>query len=266
MKRYKAFTLVELLVVIGIISVLIAMLLPALNKAREAAKTVACLSNMRQVTQAIMMYADDNKGYLPPTYLYGQPDPTKAQIVWPALVGAREYGYIKNPDVFICPDRTNMGLQAKATQGMHDSIKQTSSQSARTGMYNSGWVYVSYAANQFGAMPDQSTMGLTPPYKLLKLGTPGFNKADMMILIDGFNPSYAASGYWGVYAGRPGTTVFSPWTHGGGVVNCAFMDGHCASEQASAVGWDYRQKSWITVPSLSALLVSRPWYWGVYDK
>jgi prepilin-type N-terminal cleavage/methylation domain-containing protein len=59
----KAFTLVELLVVIGIISVLISILLPALNKARESAIAVQCLSNQRQTMLAIRMYCDEQVGF-----------------------------------------------------------------------------------------------------------------------------------------------------------------------------------------------------------
>ena len=62
----RGFTLVELLVVIGIIALLIAILLPALQSARAAANAAVCLSNQRSNAQAIAMYANDSRGYLPP--------------------------------------------------------------------------------------------------------------------------------------------------------------------------------------------------------
>ena len=64
-RRAAAFTLVELLVVIGIIAVLISILLPSLNKAREAAKRTQCLSNLRQIAVFLNMYANANNDYIP---------------------------------------------------------------------------------------------------------------------------------------------------------------------------------------------------------
>ena len=63
--RKKGFTLVELLVVIGIIALLISILLPSLNRARNAAMNVTCQSNLRQLYLATVMYASENKEFLP---------------------------------------------------------------------------------------------------------------------------------------------------------------------------------------------------------
>src|SRR3954454_8852179 len=76
--RRRAFTLVELLVVIGIISLLISILMPALRRAREQAYSVTCQSNMRQVMMGFLYFANEHHSQLPGGWLdFGNSDPEK---------------------------------------------------------------------------------------------------------------------------------------------------------------------------------------------
>ena len=102
----RAFTLVELLVVIGIIALLISIVLPALNLAREHANTVKCLSNLRQIGQGAQMYTTEFPGYvLPAGYQYLSQGQLNVEN-WGTILANRRYikADSSNPGVFKCPN------------------------------------------------------------------------------------------------------------------------------------------------------------------
>jgi prepilin-type N-terminal cleavage/methylation domain-containing protein/prepilin-type processing-associated H-X9-DG protein len=93
----RAFTLIELLVVIAIIAILAAILFPVFAQAREKARAIACVSNMKQVGMAMLMYAQDNDEHL---VWYSDRDCTNGRKLWWQLV----MPYVKNEQVYFCPD------------------------------------------------------------------------------------------------------------------------------------------------------------------
>lgn len=98
----RGFTLIELLVVIAIIAILAAMLFPVFARAREAARKSACLSNLKQIGLASMMYMQDYDGYFPTAEHICNPH-TK-------LIG-QLMPYMKNVQILYCPSAPSMGVQ-----------------------------------------------------------------------------------------------------------------------------------------------------------
>jgi prepilin-type N-terminal cleavage/methylation domain-containing protein len=106
MKR-KYFTLIELLVVIAIISILASMLLPALRSAREKAKEIACISNLKQTGLSILNYANDNKGYAPPRYN------SSNSMYWTQALF--DGNYMQNTNIALCPSLAPTELPESGT-------------------------------------------------------------------------------------------------------------------------------------------------------
>ena len=154
----RAFTLVELLVVVGIIAILIAMLLPALHSARLAAQNTQCQSNLRQQALAIITYSTDYRGMLPPSYRGG---PTYEAVAYPTLLerhylptastapvtnfwNAAESYTVRRCNVLECPAARSDTISL--TNGTWVNNIPT-----RTGGTISGWVFRTGGGDYWGA-------------------------------------------------------------------------------------------------------------------
>jgi prepilin-type N-terminal cleavage/methylation domain-containing protein len=119
---HSAFTLIELLVVIAVIGILASLLLPALSRAKERAKVIQCLNNLRQNGLGVELYKGDHRDHFPPTvareetgeakqikFSIGGADPTGPLIqVAPSAPIRPLYGYLKQSETFHCPKDNGM--------------------------------------------------------------------------------------------------------------------------------------------------------------
>jgi prepilin-type N-terminal cleavage/methylation domain-containing protein len=218
MHRKQAFTLIELLVVISIISLLIAILLPALGAARNEARMVRCKANLRQVITGYVAYSSDNKGYL----IVVEPTATAQRdiIVQGRL---RSTGYIPGPGAWLCPD--NEEPWDLNWTGVPTDWKP--------------WQF-SYTYNGQLSRPAYTDATPHAPYRIEMLPSPG----KQLVWVDGNSQSFRYTGD-NISEKPAGEFIVNSealirrisYRHRDLSNNDAFLDGHVGERKFETPGW-----------------------------
>lgn len=191
----KGFTLVELLVVIGIIALLIAILLPTLGKARESAKRAVCLSNLRQLYMANQMYANANKGQIPIGYSYFSALNYQLYDTGNAFYGdVGNFRFINqgvfvgtkmiaDPKFYYCPSENNPWYQYDTPQNPWDPTPTLKTKA--------NFISAGYGSRPIAELDDRLNLNHGVPQLVFEVGQPlGYPKLSRLkqkaMLSDGF--------------------------------------------------------------------------------
>jgi prepilin-type processing-associated H-X9-DG protein/prepilin-type N-terminal cleavage/methylation domain-containing protein len=252
--RWHAFTLVELLVVIGIIALLISMLLPALNRSREQAKTLQCLSNLRQIGAGIVNYATDNHFYLVPGRYDASTYPTSTSVAelenWATILVNGKYLPVPpqavslntkwgdtsfGNSVFRCPNGLNNRGDIAGMAGPQTPIDPlgalfTRLQSSSTQVRVDTW----YGINGWTATPTSSEVNAYARWPFTDLPYPNsglvqglhkltdfHNSGELVLVFDGY--------YWAQQDAENVNCRHGNWTQ----VNMLMADGHARTVNLS---------------------------------
>ncbi|OXU15514.1 DUF1559 family PulG-like putative transporter [Sedimentisphaera salicampi] len=211
MKSLKyGFTLIELLVVIAIIAVLMSVLIPSLNKAREAGKRVYCMSNLRSLSTAMHLYADSNDDKIPS-------GSTEGPYAWVNHAGGYNYFNLDND-----PHKKKQQLQA-IKRGLlwpyaGGNLDLYLCPTSRKGQARSYSIPDCYAYDNLGILDTNGASESMLIDKLLKVRRP----AERMLCID---EAWATPASWSIMYDMPQWWDPVPMRHSMGT-NLAFADGH----------------------------------------